>query len=404
MPTIMAGGFLRRGKDSYFIVIKKLLQLFNHITGLILYFCSAIMNHHYAIIMAGGVGTRFWPMSTTQHPKQFLDILGTGNTLLQDTYNRILKVCKNENIYVVTNSIYFDLVAQQLPKLNKENILLEPSRRNTAPCIAYASYKIHKKDPNAITVVAPSDHLIKKENTFVKAIKSCFEKAEKEACLITLGIKPTRPDTGYGYIQYIESDVEEKDKRIFKVKTFTEKPDNDMASFFLKSGDFLWNSGIFAWSTKSIISALEKHDPELANVFKEGWDSYNTSGEKEFINRAYNICKNISIDFSVMEKAKNVYVRASIFGWSDLGTWGSLYTHIPKDDCENALVGKNIITYDCNNCIVQVPKEKLIVLQGLQDYIVVESEGILMICKKQDEQQIRNFVNDVKVKKGEKFV
>jgi mannose-1-phosphate guanylyltransferase len=404
MPTIMAGGFLRRHKDSYFIVIKKLLQLFNHITSLILYFCNAIMNHHYAIIMAGGVGTRFWPMSTTQHPKQFLDILGTGSTLLQDTYNRMLKVCKNDNIYVVTNSIYFDLVKQQLPKLIKENILLEPSRRNTAPCIAYASYKIHKKDPKAITVVAPSDHLIKKENTFVKAIKSCFEKAEKEDCLITLGIKPTRPDTGYGYIQYIESDLDEKDKRIFKVKTFTEKPDSDMASFFLKSGDFLWNSGIFAWSTKSIIAALEKHDPELANVFKEGWDVYNTNGERDFINRAYNVCKNISIDFSVMEKAKNVYVRASIFGWSDLGTWGSLYTQIPKDDNENALVGKNIITYDCNNCIVQVPKEKLIVLQGLQDYIVVESEGILMICKKQDEQQIRNFVNDVKVKKGEKFV
>lgn len=362
------------------------------------------MNHHYAIIMAGGVGTRFWPMSTTQHPKQFLDILGTGETLLQQTYNRLLKVCPNENIYVVTSNTYEDLVIEQIPGIIKENILCETARKNTAPCVAYASYKIHKRDPKAITIVAPSDHLVKKEDTFVKAIRSCFEKAERNDCLITLGIKPTRPDTGYGYIQFIKSDVEEKDKRINKVKTFTEKPDTEMANFFIKSGDFLWNSGIFVWSTQSIINAMEIHDPELANVFKEGWDFYNTPAEKEFINRAYASCKNISIDYSVMEKAENVYVRSSIFGWSDLGTWGSLYTHIEKDRDKNALVGKNIITYDCNNCIVQVPKEKLVVLQGLEDYIVVESEGVLMICKKQDEQQIRNFVNDVKVKKGEKFV
>jgi len=354
--------------------------------------------------MAGGVGTRFWPMSTTQHPKQFLDILGTGETLLQQTYRRVAKICPKENIYVVTSNVFENLVAEQLPELFKENILCEAARKNTAPCIAYASYKIHKRDPKAITLVAPSDHLVKKENIFVKAIKSCFDKAEHADCLITLGIKPTRPDTGYGYIQFIKSDVEENDKRIKKVKTFTEKPDAEMANSFMESGDFLWNSGIFIWSTESIIRALEMHDPELANVFKEGWDMYNTDKEKEFVNRAYATCKNISIDYSVMEKADNVYVRSSIFGWSDLGTWGSLYTHIPKDEKKNALVGKNIITYDCNNCIVQVPKDKLVVLQGLEDYIVVESEGILMICKKQDEQQIRNFVNDVKVSKGEKFV
>jgi mannose-1-phosphate guanylyltransferase len=246
--------------------------------------------------------------------------------------------------------------------------------------------------------------LIKKEAVFIKSILSCFKKAEKENCLITLGIKPTRPDTGYGYIQFVKSDQVEVDKRIKKVKTFTEKPDHDMANFFVKSGDFLWNSGIFIWSTKSIITALETHDPELGNVFKEGWDAYNTSQEAEFINRAYSICKNISIDYSVMEKAKNVYVRSSIFGWSDLGTWGSLYTHLDRDTHKNAVVGKNVMTYDSTNCIVHVPKDKLVVLQGLDDYIVVESEGILMICKKQDEQQIRNFVNDVKVSKGEKFV
>ena len=354
--------------------------------------------------MAGGVGTRFWPMSTTQHPKQFLDILGTGETLLQQTYKRLSKVCRNENIYVVTSNAYEELVSEQLPNILKENILCETARKNTAPCVAYASYKIHKRDPKAITVVAPSDHLIKKEETFVKAIKSCFQKAESQDCLIALGIKPTRPDTGYGYVQFIKSDMHEKDKRIHKVKTFTEKPDTEMANFFMESGDFLWNSGIFIWSTQSIINSLEKHDPELANVFKEGWDVYNTPKEKEFVNRAYTTCKNISIDYSVMEKAENVYVRSSIFGWSDLGTWGSLYTHINKDPHKNALVGKNVLTYDCDSCIVHVPKDKLVVLQGLQDYIVVESEGILMICKKEDEQQIRNFVNDVKVKRGEKFV
>jgi mannose-1-phosphate guanylyltransferase len=354
--------------------------------------------------MAGGVGTRFWPMSTTQHPKQFLDILGTGETLLQHTYNRMLKVCPVENIYVVTSASFHDLVVQQLPGLLKENILLEPARKNTAPCIAYASYKIHKRDPKAITVVAPSDHLIKKEETFVKAIRSCFEKAESQDCLITLGIKPTRPDTGYGYIQFIKSDVEEKDRRINKVKTFTEKPDHEMANFFMESGDFLWNSGIFIWSTRSVLNALETYDPELAHLFKEGWDLYNTPKEQQFVANAYTTCKNISIDYSIMEKASNVYVRSSIFGWSDLGTWGSLYAHSNKDENRNALVGKNIITYDCNNCIVQVPNDKLVVLQGLEDYIVVESEGVLMICKKQDEQQIRNFVNDVKVKKGEKYV
>lgn len=368
------------------------------------YFYRGFMEHYYAVIMAGGVGTRFWPMSTTQHPKQFLDVLGNGETLLQQTYKRMARVCPPENIYVVTSQAYEQLVATQLPLLRRENILCEPARKNTAPCIAYASYKIHKLDPDAITVVAPSDHLVKKEEVFVKAINSCFEKAASQDCLITLGIKPTRPDTGYGYIQFVKSDVEEKDRRINKVKTFTEKPNHEMANFFLESGDFLWNSGIFIWSTRSIIKALEAHDPELSHLFREGWDFYNTPREQQFLDRAYATCKNISIDYSVMEKAPNVYVRSSIFGWSDLGTWGSLYTHIEKDNNKNAVVGKNIIMYDCSNCIVQVPKDKLVVLQGLDDYIVVESEGVLMICKKQDEQQIRTFVHDVKVKKGEKFV
>ncbi len=354
--------------------------------------------------MAGGVGSRFWPMSKTSYPKQFLDVLGTGETLLQQTYKRFLKSCPEKNIYVVTSEQYKQLVYEQLKRIPKENVLLEPSRKNTAPCIAYASYKIHKLNPNALTVVAPSDHLITKEDTFTKAIKSCFAKAQSEDCLVTLGIKPSRPDTGYGYIQFVDSPVKEKDTRIKKVKTFTEKPDHEMAKFFVQSGDFLWNSGIFIWSTKSIIKAFEKHDPEMAHLFRDGIDVYNTPEENEFIKNAYITCKNISIDYAVMENAKNVYVRSSIIGWSDLGTWGSLYAHIPHTPGENAVVGKNVMLYNSKNCIVHVPKEKLVILQGLEDYIVVESDGILLVCKKQDEQQIRNFVNDVKVQKGEKFV
>lgn len=354
--------------------------------------------------MAGGIGSRFWPMSRTLHPKQFMDILGTGQTLLQQTYNRFLNLCPKENIFIVTNDSYFDLITEQIPGINPENILQEPARKNTAPCVAYACYKIAQINPDAVTVVAPSDHLITKEDTFVKAISSCFKKAAKEDCLMTLGIKPSRPDTGYGYIQFIESETKESDARIKKVKTFTEKPDLEMAKFFLQSGDFLWNSGIFIWSVKSVIKAFENHSTEIASIFKEGNGVYNTPKEKEFIAQAYSNCKNISIDYAIMEKAENVYVRSSIIGWSDLGTWGSLYDHIKKDDHHNAVVGKNVMLYDSKNCIVNVSKDKLVVMQGLDDYIVVESDGILLICKKEDEQQIRTFVNDVKVTKGEKFV
>lgn len=361
------------------------------------------MKNLYCVIMAGGVGSRFWPMSKSTKPKQFLDVLGSGHTLLQSTCNRFLHLCKPENIFVVTSEQYKELVFEQLPYIPQENILLEPSRRNTAPCVAYASYKIHKLNPDAVTVVAPSDHLISKEDVFLKAVKSCYTKARTEDCLLTIGIKPTRPDTGYGYIQFVESE-QEKDKRIKKVKTFTEKPNPEMAKFFMDSGDFLWNSGIFIWSTKSIIHAMEKHEPELAGIFKEGAEHYNTPAEYDFIQKAYITCKNISIDYAVMEKAKNVYVRSSIIGWSDLGTWGSLYEHIKQDDAFNATVGKNVMLYNTKNCIVHVPKDKLVLIQGLEDYIVVESEGVLLICKKEDEQQIRNFVNDVRVKKGERFV
>lgn len=354
--------------------------------------------------MAGGVGSRFWPMSRTAHPKQFMDILGTGETLLQQTYNRFLRLCPKENIYIVTNESYVGLVKEQIKGIANDNILSEPARKNTAPCVAYASYKIAQMNPDALIVVAPSDHLIMKEDTFVKAIKACYAKAASEDCLVTLGINPSRPDTGYGYIQFVESEVKEKDKRIKRVKTFTEKPDLEMAKFFLQSGDFLWNSGIFIWSVKSVINAFEKHCSDMDAIFKEGNGKYNTPQEAEFIAKAYTNCKNISIDYAIMEKADNVYVRSSIIGWSDLGTWGSLYEHVKQDDHKNAIVGKNVMAYDSKNCIVNVPKDKLVVMQGLDDYIVVESDGILLICKKEDEQQIRTFVNDVKVTKGDKFV
>lgn len=354
--------------------------------------------------MAGGVGSRFWPMSRTAHPKQFMDILGSGKTLLQQTYDRFARLCPKENIYIVTNDSYVELVKEQIKGIAEGNILSEPARKNTAPCVAYACYKIAQLNPEALTVIAPSDHLIVKEDTFVKAIKACFLKASKEDCLVTLGIRPSRPDTGYGYIQFVESEAKENDKRIKKVKTFTEKPDLEMAKFFIQSGDFLWNSGIFIWSVKSVINAFEKYSPDMDAIFREGNEDYNTPNESKFIEKAYSNCKNISIDYAIMEKAENVYVRSSIIGWSDLGTWGSLYDHIKHDDNKNAIVGKNVMVYNSKNCIVNVAKDKLVVMQGLEDYIVVESDGILLICKKEDEQQIRTFVNDVKVAKGEKFV
>src|ERR1700722_3096734 len=363
------------------------------------------MKHHYCVIMAGGVGSRFWPMSRTSNPKQFIDVLGIGRSLLQQTYDRYAgKLCPIENKIIVTNVAYKELVKKQLPDIPEENILCEPLRKNTAPCIAYASYKIAKKDPKAVMVVAPSDHLILKDKTFGKAVKRCYEKASSEDCLITMGIRPMRPDTGYGYIQYKESPVKEKDPRIKQVKTFTEKPDLEMAQFFLQSGDFLWNSGIFIWSVASIIKALEKHLPDEATLFSNGTDAYYTSAEKKYIDKGYEQCKSISIDYGVMEKADNAYVRSSAIGWSDLGTWGSLYQHMEKDKNKNAVVGKNVMLFQSTGCVVHVPKNKLVVMEGLEDYIVVEAEDILLICKKQDEQQIRNFVNEVKARKGERFV
>ncbi|NPD47872.1 MULTISPECIES: mannose-1-phosphate guanylyltransferase [unclassified Lentimicrobium] len=360
--------------------------------------------NNFCVIMAGGIGSRFWPMSRTTTPKQFIDVLGTGETLIQQTVNRFRKVCPIENIYVVTNDLYREMVKEQIPDMEYDQILCEPARRNTAPCIAYANYKIQSINPNANIVVAPSDHIILKEDVFVEVIKSALEATANNDWLITLGIEPSRPDTGYGYIQFDKNLKDDRDGRIHKVKTFTEKPKLELAKEFLKSGDFLWNAGIFVWSLKSIQKAFDTHLADVSNIFKEGMGMYNTEREELFIENAYSICKNISIDYGVMESAENVYVLSSDFGWSDLGTWGSLYAIRDKDENENTILGKNVMTYDTKNSIVNVKGNRLVVLQGLDDYIVVDEDNILLVCKKTDEQSIKTIVNDVKATKGDKFV
>lgn len=361
------------------------------------------MNNKYCVIMAGGVGSRFWPLSKLNKPKQFLDILGTGRTLLQMTFDRFNEICPVENIYIVTSSIYKDTIQEQLPELGEEQILLEPARRNTAPCIAYANYKIYKKNPNAVIVTAPSDHLILKEDTFKKVINEGLDFVSNNDALLTLGINPSRPETGYGYIQ-INGTKSIENKNINKVKTFTEKPDKKLAKVFYESGEFLWNAGIFIWSLKSIMKAFEEFLPDVDQLFKDGIEVYNTEKETEFIAETYNECKNISIDYGVMEKAENVFVYGTDVGWADLGTWGSLYENSSKDDDENAILGDLVFTYNVKNSIVNVPKEKLVVLQGLKDYIVVESDGVLLVCKKEDEQEIKQYVNDIKLKLGNKYL
>jgi len=361
-------------------------------------------NHHFCVIMAGGIGARFWPMSRTSHPKQFIDILGTGETLIQQTYKRFLRIMNPENIFIVTNESYKALVKEQIPGITDEQILCELARRNTAPCIAYANNRILVKDPDACVVVAPSDHIILKEEIFLENILTALQAAREHDWLLTLGIRPSRPDTGYGYIQYEEGNVYPKDPQLKKVKTFTEKPDLEVAKTFLNCGDFLWNAGIFVWSLKSIMTAFSELLPEINVLFRKGIGQYGTPGEQAFINETYGICKGISIDYGIMEKAKNVYVLAVDFGWSDLGTWGSLYENRSKDENGNSVVGRNVILYESSNCIVNMPQDKLVVLEGLNDYIVVESENVLLICRKADEQQIRQFTNDVRLEKGEKYV
>ncbi len=353
--------------------------------------------------MAGGIGSRFWPMSRNHLPKQFLDIMGTGKTLIRQTYERFLKVCPAENIYIVTNEQYQDHVLKQIPELKINQVLAEPQRRNTAPCIAYAAFKIAEINPKANMVVAPSDHVINDEKNFHEAIRLGLNFTEKNNGLLTIGIQPSRPDTGYGYIQFKEKEGE-KNFQISEVKTFTEKPNLEMAKFFLKSGEFLWNSGIFLWNAQAILDAFQKNLPEMYTIFQEGNKAYNTPEEAAFIRKAYTQCTNISIDYGVMEKAKNVFVLSAEFGWSDLGTWKSLYEQLPHDGAGNAIVGSHVMLDNTSNCVINMPNNKLAVIQGLENFIVVETDQVLLICPKDDEQQIRNLVNDVKLKKGERFI
>lgn len=363
-----------------------------------------MQENYYAVIMAGGVGERFWPMSRNYRPKQFLDILGTGRSLLQQTYDRFLQVCPPENIFITTNRNFSDLVKEQLPGIDPSRVICEPTRKNTAPCIAYAAYKIHSVNPDATLVVAPSDHIILKQEAFTRMITSALEAASVNQWLFTLGITPSRPDTGYGYIQYLDGTVIAEGNGLRKVKTFTEKPNHEMALSFLESGDFLWNSGIFIWSCNAIMDAFEKYQPEISYVFREAMDKYNTPEEVPYMDTAYATCKSISIDYAIMELADNVYVYISDLGWSDLGTWGSLYDVRPKDSYENAVMGENVLLYDTSNCIINIPQEKLVVLQGLEDFIVAESDNALLICRKSEEQQLRKIVNDIRLKKGETYI
>lgn len=361
--------------------------------------------NYYAIIMAGGIGSRFWPLSREKCPKQFLDILGVGKTLLQQTFDRFRELISAENIYIVSNAGYKDIISNQLPSLPEENILLEPSRRNTAPCIDYANFRIREKDPEAQIIVAPSDHLIIKEEAFLKQVKNGLEFVGDKQALLTLGIKPSRPETGYGYIQAIQKSVPGYEKTgLKKVKTFTEKPDLEMARIFYESGEFYWNAGIFFWSLPTIMKAFEAHIPEIHGLFEKGTGKYGTDQEEKFIEETYARCKNISIDYAIMEKAENVYVMASDIGWSDLGTWGSLYEQMELDKQGNAVAGKHVFLYNSSGNIINVSDDKLVLLQGLEDHIVVESENVLLICKREEEQRIKEFVNDIRSDLGDKFI
>jgi len=354
-------------------------------------------NNNYAIIMAGGIGSRFWPLSNSERPKQFIDILGTGKTLIQQTSDRLKKVCPIENIIVLTSKDYFNLVHEQLPDLPKENILCEPFRRNTAPCIAYATYKIFLRCKNANIIVSPSDHIILDIETFTQSLKDGIDFVSNNDNILTLGIIPSRPETGYGYIQ--RNSMHKGFSNIRDVKTFTEKPNLKLAETFLKSGDFLWNSGIFLWNVKTIIDAFKKHLPTLTSLFEDGLGYINTHKESEFIENIYAETHSISIDYGVLEKAENVCVLCADFGWSDLGTWKSYHELKEKDNYNNVI---NVIDHelaDTTNCIINVPKNKTVIVEGLDNYIIAEHNDTLLICSRDKEERIKYLAENIKTKK-----
>lgn len=355
---------------------------------------------YYAVIMAGGIGSRFWPVSTQAFPKQFHDMLGTGQTLLQKTFSRLNKIIPSENIYILTNEIYMEITLKQLPEISEKQVVLEPAMRNTAPCILLSALKIKKSNPNALMLVAPSDHWIEDENAFAKDVQACFDAAQREDILLTLGIEPTFPNTGFGYIESDKNDASE----IKKVKRFCEKPDYETAKQFLAAGNFLWNAGIFIWSAKSIVASFENHLEEMNSLFSKGIAVLNTSEEKEFIENTYAEAENISIDYGILEKADNVYLKRATFDWNDLGTWGALHDKLEKDKNNNSVVNAETYIKDSKNNVVFTNTKKLVVLDGIEDYIVVDKEDVLLLFPKKKEQEIKELLKEVSNKFGKKYL
>ncbi len=354
--------------------------------------------NYYAILMAGGVGSRFWPVSTSDFPKQFHDMLGTGQTLIQCTFSRLAKIVPKENIFVLTNEKYNDLVLQQLPEVKQRQVVTEPAMRNTAPCILYAAMKIQKENSDAVMVVAPSDHWIEDENAFVENLQQSFTACSQNNILMTLGIQPTFANTGYGYIQY-----KKENNPIKEVTQFTEKPNYEKAKEFLNAGNYLWNAGIFIWSANSIISAFSEFQKEMTDLFEKGLDVYNTEEEEAFIEANYALAENISIDYAILEKAQNVYVLPATFDWNDLGTWGSLYDKLDKTDAGNAVVNAKVLAHEAKGNMIKTSKDKIVVVDGLEDYIIVDKEDVLLIYPKKKEQDIKEVLKKVKETYGEKY-
>jgi mannose-1-phosphate guanylyltransferase len=359
-------------------------------------------NSNYCVIMAGGIGSRFWPMSTPNKPKQFLDVLGIGKSLLQMTYDRLKSIAPEQNIFILTNANYADLVKEQLPRISSDQILCEPMRKNTAPCIAYAAAKIKAIDTNATLIVSPSDHLIIQEQRFEEIINIAINSAEQNKSIVTLGIQPTRPDTGYGYIECNKNE-NVLGGEVLSVNQFREKPNLETAIFFLNEGNYLWNSGIFIWQAETVLDALSEYQPNLYQLFAGDLSYYGTDREQAKVNEAFEKCEDISIDYAVMEHAKNLEVVVADFDWSDLGTWGSLIEHLPKKDAENAIIGKHVHLFQSKNCMINVPDNKLVVLDGLENYIVVESDNMLLVLKSENEQLIKEYLKVAEQKSPDFF-
>ncbi len=355
--------------------------------------------NYYAVLMAGGVGSRFWPISTTDNPKQFHDMLGTGTTLIQKTFQRLNKFVPTENILILTNERYNDLVLEQLPMVKQEQVVLEPAMRNTAPCILYAALKIQKMNEHAVMIVAPSDHWIEDEEAFANDVTACFEKCENEEVLCTLGIKPSFPNTGFGYIEYNKSDT----AQLKKVNQFREKPDYDTAKEFLAQGNFLWNAGIFMWSIKTIVTAFRNYQPEQYRLFQDGFATFNTSDEQQFIADHYPKAENISIDYAILENSKSIFVLEATFDWNDLGTWGSLYDKLDKQENNNAIVNAKVLAEDASRNMIRSKAGKVVVVDGLNDYIIVDKDEVLLIYPKSKEQDIKKILNKVKDTFGDEY-